>query len=923
MPKHKCPFPDCTYETEDISDEVAVVMITVHNSGVHTNTTTTTTQSCKVEKVKRPTIHTGGSSEEWSYFSTRWQEYAEATKIQGKEKAIQLLECCDETLRKDLTRNAGGSLVNKTADEVMAAIKKLAVRAENILVARVELHNTQQDRDEPIRNYAARLRGQANICKFTVTCPTCAVDINYTEQVLRDIITRGLADHEIQLDLLGDKNQNMSLDEVIQFIEAKEAGKRSAGRLQGTQSINATHSQYRKSKQDGLKSQRSTHKDTCSYCGQHGHGKRAPTSIRRNTCPAYGKTCGHCGRPNHIEAVCQQKAKPKPPQAQKNNAPDTEGAIFDSLCYSSCPISIDHHLYNALNDCWVRQSSKPQPFITLTTTFCPEDYRALDATRPEIPRRQLQIPAMADTGCQSCLASLKIIQRFGLQEKDLIPVTLHMVAASNKGINILGATIPRFSGESKSGTTLETRQITYITSDPERLFLSREACVAPGMISDQFPTVGEASLLTTPPPSDTSAGMANAIPVEIPESALTAPCNCPRRQKPPPRPTQPPLPANEANRARLQQWLLDYYATSTFNTCEHQPLPLMHGPPMRLMVNPDATPVAHHTPIPVPLHWQEDVKAGLDRDVALGVLEPVPIGEPVTWCHWMVVCAKKNGQPRRTVDLQALNQHATRETHHTQSPFHQDRSVPNNKKKTIFDCWNGYHSVAIHPDDHHLTTFITPWGRYRYKTAPQGYVASGDGFSRRFDKIVSEILDKTKCIDDALLWADNIEGSFFQAVDWLDTCGKNGITLNPEKFVFGQDTVAFAGFEITTNHVRPCQIYLDAILNFPRPSNITDVRSWFGLINQVSYAFAAADRMLPFREALKSGSKFSWTDELNQLFEEPKKVIVSEIEHGVQIFDKSKPTCLATDWSKEGIGFWLFQKHCDCPADRPFCCNTG
>ena len=26
-----------------------------------------------------------------------------------------------------------------------------------------------------------------------------------------------------------------------------------------------------------------------------------------------------------------------------------------------------------------------------------------------------------------------------------------------------------------------------------------------------------------------------------------------------------------------------------------------------------------HTPIPVPLHWQEEVKAGLDRDVNLGV----------------------------------------------------------------------------------------------------------------------------------------------------------------------------------------------------------------------------------------------------------------------------------------------------------------
>lgn len=50
----------------------------------------------------------------------------------------------------------------------------------------------------------------------------------------------------------------------------------------------------------------------------------------------------------------------------------------------------------------------------------------------------------------------------------------------------------------------------------------------------------------------------------------------------------------------------------------------------------------------------------------LAVLEPVPVGEPVTWCHRMIVCAKKNGQPLRTVDFQALNLHATRETDHTE-----------------------------------------------------------------------------------------------------------------------------------------------------------------------------------------------------------------------------------------------------------------
>lgn len=99
----------------------------------------------------------------------------------------------------------------------------------------------------------------------------------------------------------------------------------------------------------------------------------------------------------------------------------------------------------------------------------------------------------------------------------------------------------------------------------------------------------------------------------------------------------------------------------------------MTGPPLRLMIDPLATPTAHHNPIPVPLHWQDEVKAGLDRDVRLGVLQRVPIGTPVTWCHRMVICSKKNGSLRRTIDFQALNQHATRETHHTQSPFHQAR----------------------------------------------------------------------------------------------------------------------------------------------------------------------------------------------------------------------------------------------------------
>ena len=174
---------------------------------------------------------------------------------------------------------------------------------------------------------------------------------------------------------------------------------------------------------------------------------------------------------------------------------------------------------------------------------------------------------------------------------------------------------------------------------------------------------------------------------------------------------------------------------------------------------------------------------------------------------------------------------------------------------------------------------------------------------------LSHIPNKTKCIDNMLLWADNLTESFFQAVEWLDICCHNGIIFNPDKFVFGADTIEFASFKITSTNVQPCKKYLDAIRDFPTPTNITDVHSWFGLINQVSYAFAATERMLPFHQSLKPGTLFKWDSELNELFKESKSVIIEEIEDGVCILEKSKPTCLVTDWSKTGIGFWLFQKY--------------
>ena len=191
-------------------------------------------------------------------------------------------------------------------------------------------------------------------------------------------------------------------------------------------------------------------------------------------------------------------------------------------------------------------------------------------------------------------------------------------------------------------------------------------------------------------------------------------------------------------------------------------------------------------------------------------------------------------------------------------------------------------------------------------------MAAGDAYTRRFDEIIADLPNKKKCINDTILWAQIIEESFFQTCAFLQRCGKNGITLNPEKFQFAKDDVKYAGFEITKEKVRPCKEYLTAIEDFPTPTDITGIRSWFGVVNQISYAFSMTEPLQPFRDLLKSGTKFYWDDNMSHTFEESKKVIVQNVKEGVQIFDPKRQTRIITDWSKTGTGFLMSQKYCKC-----------
>ena len=217
-----------------------------------------------------------------------------------------------------------------------------------------------------------------------------------------------------------------------------------------------------------------------------------------------------------------------------------------------------------------------------------------------------------------------------------------------------------------------------VSPDAEGFFLSLEAMVNLDLINRES-TLFPGELRRE---SATGVFSSQESVVQHPDQEGTEACACPERSLPPEPPVTLPFEAKPENNHLMKQRLLETFASSTFNTCPHKPLPGMLGPEVHIHIEKNVKPKAFHTPVTIPLHWQSQVYADLLRDEALGVIEKVPIGEPVDWCHRMLISRKFEGSPRRTVDLSPLNKFCKRETFSCESPFQIARRIPKHSWKS-------------------------------------------------------------------------------------------------------------------------------------------------------------------------------------------------------------------------------------------------
>ena len=260
----------------------------------------------------------------------------------------------------------------------------------------------------------------------------------------------------------------------------------------------------------------------------------------------------------------------------------------------------------------------------------------------------------------------------------------------------------------------------------------------------------------------------------------------------------------------------------------------MSGPPMKIHIKDNAQPYAIHTARRIPVAYEQDVKQELEELVAQDIITSTG-DTPSEWCHPMVVVPKPKGGVRITVDMTKLNMQVARPTHPALTPQDAIRQIDRKAKYfTTFVAIHGYWQIPLDEEDQHLTTFITPQGIFKFRRGPMGLCSTGDEYNRRGDEALAGIPNLVKVADDILLWDEDYDDHLLHITEVLNRCREHGITLNAGKMNLAAKNVSFCGYTIAHNGMAAADEKVKAIAEFPTPSNITDLRSFMGLVNQLA-----------------------------------------------------------------------------------------
>jgi hypothetical protein len=159
---------------------------------------------------------------------------------------------------------------------------------------------------------------------------------------------------------------------------------------------------------------------------------------------------------------------------------------------------------------------------------------------------------------------------------------------------------------------------------------------------------------------------------------------------------------------------------------------------------------------------------------------------------------------------------------------------PESKWFCSLNALSGYYQIQLDKESSFLTTLLLPQGRFCFLRAPMGMKNSSDVFCHRTDDILSDVPDIIKVVDNFLLQAETEDELLSILPIALVACRKGNLTLSRDKIKWGQK-IGFAGYIISNKGVYPNPARTLAIRQFPVPKDLSSLRGFLGLANQLGH----------------------------------------------------------------------------------------
>ena len=289
------------------------------------------------------------------------------------------------------------------------------------------------------------------------------------------------------------------------------------------------------------------------------------------------------------------------------------------------------------------------------------------------------------------------------------------------------------------------------------------------------------------------------------------------------------------------------------------------GSEYKISLKPDAKPYALHTARRVPISLRKEVEKELNRMESLGVISQ--IDEPSPWCAGMVVVSKPSGKVRICVDMKPLNENVMREFHPLPAVDETLAQLSGARIFTKLDANAGFWQIPLTKESRPLTTFITPFGRYQFNALPFGITSAPELFQKRMNTLLANLKGVLCLMDDVLVYGENQREHDERLEAVLMRIKAAGMTLNSDKCEVSKSQLKFLGHIIDETGVQADPAKTEAVIQMSPPKNVTEVRRFIGIVNQLSKFIPNCATILhPLNVLLSKKNEWTWGPSQEEAF---------------------------------------------------------